>query len=369
VDFSSHLRDAESFSSLGAYDAAMGKERGAQRWNQTGTASVVVLRPALTFARARGVNVEVILGAMGLSSSSLDEFDRRITEAARCKAWIEAAEQAKDPFFGLHVAEHAPMGAFDVLDYSLSASSTFDDALGHILRFHRVICDAWAYHLERGDSVARLRRIERTPPVEAEANLAFLVLRGRQLTGVDLTPIEVCFPHAAPTDTSYFAALFRCPVRFGQPASEIVLPIKDLALPVLSANPGLKNILDRYMADLLAKLPRSESFVERVRSVVARTICGGRPTLHATADRLHASPRTVQRRLGEHGTSHKEVVDSVRRELGQRLVTEGRMSITEIAFLLGFTDVSSFGRVYRRWTGVSPSRVLPRRATLRRGRA
>jgi AraC-like DNA-binding protein len=72
---------------------------------------------------------------------------------------------------------------------------------------------------------------------------------------------------------------------------------------------------------------------------------------------LQASPRTVQRRLAEHGTSHLQVVDSVRRGLAERLVAEGRMSITEIAFLLGFADLGGFERMYRRWTGMSPSRA------------
>lgn len=69
------------------------------------------------------------------------------------------------------------------------------------------------------------------------------------------------------------------------------------------------------------------------------------------------SPRTLQRKLGESGTSHTDVIDSVRCEMGERLVSEKRLSITEIAFLLGFADVSSFRRSYKRWTGVSPAQA------------
>jgi AraC-like DNA-binding protein len=146
-------------------------------------------------------------------------------------------------------------------------------------------------------------------------------------------------------------------VRFGYASSEIVFAAKHLMLPIQSANPGLDRILVRYMDDLLARLPKSNSFVERARGVVAQTMCRGRPTLERTARDLRASPRTVQRRLAEHGTSHPQVVDSVRRGLAERLVDERRMSITEIAFLLGFADLGGFERTYRRWTGMSPSRA------------
>lgn len=311
----------------------------------------------LTFARTKGVDIEAVLTEIGMSPSALDEYDLRIPETSRCRAWNDAAARACDPSFGLHVAEHARIGAYDVLDHSLYFSTTLEEALDRIVRFHRVLCDAWAIHSEVVAGIARVRRIVQTPPHEVEAAFAFLVLRARELTGLPLAPQEVRFAHAAPPDASSHAALFRAPVRFGCAASELVFAASELTLPVKTANPDVLRVLDRYMTDLLARLPRGSSFVERVRAVVARALRGGRPTLRSTARALHASPRTVQRRLGEHGTSHMKVVHAVRRELAERLVAEGQMSITEIAFLLGFRDVSGFRRVYKRWTGVAPSRA------------
>jgi AraC-like DNA-binding protein len=327
-----------------------------ERWNASGTASAVMLRPMINYARSRGVEVEAVLHSIGLTLANLDEIDRRIPEAARCCVWVEVAEKAGDPFFGLHVAEQAHMGVFDVLDYSLYFSSTVDEAIDHIIRFHRVLCDGWAYKREGDDTCTRLRRVERTPRHEAEGNLAFLVLRARQLTGRELAPHEVRFPCEKPADTSLHVALFRSRLRFGWPASELAFDPKDLALPIKTANKGVEAILERYMSEMLERLPKSESFVEQVRAVVARTLCQGPPNLGKTARALHSSPRTVQRKLGEHGTRYSDVVDAVRRPLGERLVAQGNLSITEIAFLLGFVDVSGFRVAYKRWTGTSPSR-------------
>ncbi len=320
-----------------------------------------MLRPMIAYARTRGVDVETILRATGLSSAQLDEFDRRIPEGARCRAWVDVAEQAKDPFFGLHVAERVRVGAFDVLDYAMAFSSTVGEAIDHMIRFHRVLCDSWDYKLDVEGSNAHLRRVERTPRHEAEGNLAFLVLRARHATGCDIVPHQIRFPHGKPSDTSHHAALFRCPVRFGCPASEIVFDPATLALPNTTANEGVETVLVRYMNEMLERLPKTESFVEQVRAVVCRTLRHGPPDLGKTARALHASTRTVQRRLSEHGTRFSDVVESVRRPLGERLVAEGRLSITEIAFLLGFVDVSGFRAAYKRWTGTSPSRGRSRR--------
>ncbi len=238
--------------------------------------------------------MDAILERIGLSASALNEYDRRIPEASRARAWVEAAEQTRDPAFGLGVAEHAKMGAFDALDYSLYFSRNVGEAFEHVARFHRVLCDAWAFKFDVEACVGRVRRIERTPPPEAEAFFALLVVRARELSGVDLRPRGVTFAHPTPADTTRHDALFRCPVRFGSPDSEISFRTDDLALPIRTANAGVGDVLDRYMTDLLGRLPKSESFVDLVRSVVLRSLRGGRPALETTAKALHASPRTVR---------------------------------------------------------------------------
>ena len=326
-----------------------------------GTASVAVLRPVVTFARARGVDVAPILDEVGLTLPALDDRDLRIPEASRLRVWAELAARSGDPFFGLHMAaeylaKSSSIGAFDVLDYALYFSSTLRQFFERFIRFHRVFSDAWALKATVDGSVARYRRMERTPPPEAEAVFGFLVVRARALTSTKIAPREVCFAHRAPRDEAPYAALFRSPVRFGAPVPEIVFDATDLALPITTANPGVAAVLERYMSEMLERLPKSDSFVERVRSVVARKLCEGPPSLAKIARELHASPRTVQRKLDERGTRYSEVVDLVRHELGVRLVAEGRLSITEIAFLLGFEEVSGFRSVYKRWTGVPPSR-------------
>src|SRR6202044_3527038 len=105
---------------------------------------------------------------------------------------------------------------------------------------------------------------------------------GRQLTGADLSLREVGFAHAAPADITPHAELFRARLRFGSAANELVFAAKDLGLPVRTANPGLNKILVRYMTELLKRLPKDDSFIERARSAVAHRLVCGRPTLETT---------------------------------------------------------------------------------------
>jgi hypothetical protein len=128
---------------------------------------------------------------------------------------------------------------------------------------------------------------------------------------VEVVPCEVRFRHAAPADVKPYTALFRCPVRFGQPTNELRFPARDLALPIKTANVGLVGVLDRYMTEVMSRLPKGTTHHEHIRTIVADALRRGeRPSLQATARSLRASERTVQRRLGEHGTTHREVVES-----------------------------------------------------------
>jgi AraC-like DNA-binding protein len=315
----------------------------------------------LTYARSVGVDVDAIMASIDLTPAMLDEFDRRIPEASRLRAWVAASEQARDPAFGLRVARHVGIGVYDALDYALYFSDTLGQAICRLLRFYRVICDAWASEMTTDGGTARLRRLEKTHTAEADCVFASLLLRARALTGVEVVPREVRFEHAAPADPAPYRSLFGGPVRFGCHTTEIRFASRDLELPIATAHPGIERVLERYLSELVKRLPQTDSFAERVRAIVVRTLADGEATLASTARSLRASPRTVQRRLQAHGTTYAQVVDGARRDLAERLMDGRKLSTTEIAFLLGFGDVSGFRRARRRWSGVAhaPRRDSP----------
>jgi AraC-like DNA-binding protein len=319
------------------------------------TASVVSLKPLLGFARARGVDTTALLAQLGLELSNLDDIDRRISEFDKERLWHEVAIQAKDVAFGLHVAQFAPVGALDVLDYSLCYSATLGDAIDRILQFHRVLSDVCAFDLDTRGGVVHLRRTLETPERHSvEALCALVVLRARRITTRDISPRFVRFSHSRPSDTKQHTALFSCPVHFECATTELAFESADLMLPSSRADAGLVEVLDRHMRDLLDRLPHADEFIQAVHRAVAHALRGGRPTLASTARAIGATTRTVQRRLHERGITHRSVVDDVRRELAERLVGASRHPLTEIAFLVGFAELSGFQRTFRRWTGLSP---------------
>ena len=321
------------------------------------SASILLVRLVVATAARAGVPPEQILSAAGLTQSALEDADARVPYAAIQRAWDEAVRRTGDEAFALRAAENVAPGAFRVLDYLVRSSDTLRDAFLQIERYYRLIHDTVTVKLVETPVEARFiyeGTPEQVPGQAADLALSLAVLRGRSLTGASWSPRAVRFRHPAPRDDSPWKRLFGCPVEFSQDENALVLDPAHLQLHVATADPTLRAILDRHAEELLARLPKADDFVLQVRQRVASALSGGEPTLEAIASQLAITPRTLQRRLKEHGTTYQLLLEELRRELALRYLRDHGLEISEVAFLLGFSEPSAFHRAFRRWTGTTP---------------
>jgi AraC-like DNA-binding protein len=145
-------------------------------------------------------------------------------------------------------------------------------------------------------------------------------------------------------------------VRFDAPVSvAIELDAADLEHPVPQADRRLLPIVQRHLEERLASArDDEEDWLTSVRERIALEVCDGPPSIETVAARLALGVRTLQRRLGERGIVFKRMVDDVRRDLALRYLADGKSDLTEIAFLVGYSELSAFDRAFRRWTGSTP---------------
>jgi AraC-like DNA-binding protein len=329
------------------------------------TVSARIVAGIVAAAEAVGVEVAPVLRALEIDAAVLRDPDARIPIATEEALWDEMARRSGDPCFGLHAQGHIPPGTLDVLDYAVRSSANLRQAYENLVRYNRLVHDIAEFTLSVADGVARLTQHFRGDPRGAswqvtDYSLGGLVLVTRQLIGDDWNPIEVRMTHPAPGDPGPYRELFRVTPRFNCDANELAIDATLLERPVASADPLLHRVLRRHADALLEKLPRSEGIVEQVREILARSLCGGDPGIDAVARRLHMSPRTLQRRLAGADTSHQELLEAMRREMALRLLDEGGVAISEVAFLLGYSQPSAFHRAFRRWTGSTPAEFRSR---------
>lgn len=314
----------------------------------------------LGFSAGLGVPPDVLLRAADLDPALMTQAV--VPHRQVLRIWEEATRLSGDDDFGLHMAEWIIVQAearFDVLAFAMRSCPTLGDQYARMGRYIRLLHKETILALEASDDVARLvhgvvdhHRSLRQP---SEAMLAMMLLQGRRSIGEDFAPREVRFVHPRPARTTEHERIFRAPVHYGCPRDELVLDRALLERPQVHAEPRLLTLLARQLEALLQDVGKGHSVTGPIRRCMADGLIEGEPTLASVAKRLGLSPRTLQRRLRDEDTSFADLLADVRHELALQHLRNPEVSIQEAAFLLGFSDVSTFHRAFKRRAGVTPA--------------
>lgn len=326
--------------------------------NHTVAASSLV--GLLAYARAMRVPTERVLEGAGLTEKDLEGPEARIPEAATNHVWKALAEASRDADFGLHFAERMTVDAFDVVGHLVTRSRTLGEGLARVVAYSRILHDSGRIELERRGGGAVVfpgcRGLTHEFPRQiAEFAAASVLVLGSQATRAPLVARAVRFRHGAPPNVSEHVRIFGVVPEFDAPETEVELDGKELDRPIPGAETGLVTYLEAYARDVLARIPEENDIVTQVERAVTRGMSRGLPDMDTVATQLAMSTRTLQRRLAEAETTFQELVDSARRRYAERYLSDDRLAISEVAFLVGFSEPSNFHRAFRRWTGVTPA--------------
>ena len=319
--------------------------------------TVRALRPLLSGLTTLGYDPHAFLHTQGIGSHMLLDPDATVPMSACVGLLAEGARATGDDDVGLHVAEQAELGSFDVHFYAMVSSPTLGTAFERVCRYQRLIHESSQVRLEKSKDRAilshRLAGGMAAPRQTAELLLASWVRAGRVATQTMWNPTEVRFAHHAPRDVREHQRFFGAPVHFAASENALVLPAALLDLPCRGTDPTLLSILDRYAADRLL-VPPAQTFADRARIALSEELQAGPVTAQGLAARLNVSVRTLHRTLAAEGMSFKRLLDQLRLEIAERHLLDDRMSVAEIAFLVGFSELSAFHRAFKRWTGRTP---------------
>jgi AraC-like DNA-binding protein len=304
-----------------------------------------------------GVDSLTLLADAALEPLETYSRDARIELAKYARLWQLASDRSGDRGFVFRVARQSHADD-DALALACMASGTLGEALEVLARFVGLWTDGSLWQqtpFSGGASMAHLR-LDPSRPESAFSelfSLACLTATGRRLTATDWVPLEVCFRAAAPADLGHHQRFFRAPLRFGAERSEVRLSAQVLRLPMVKAEPAFASFFKRHAEEQLRLTASRSGLAGSIRTLL-KGQQGGRPSLQRTARELAMSERTLRRRLEAEHVGFKDLVEETQKERAVELLSRGQLSISEIAFLIGYSDVSTFHRAFRRWTGKTP---------------
>ena len=229
-----------------------------------------------------------------------------------------------------------------------------------LVRYKRLACPE-ELALEITDREARLRfhwvlAVDEHPPaLLVDATFASVIALGRRGVGkpARVRRLELTSRRAG---AALLTRYFGCEIHFGAPINVLILDRSALAEPFLTHNEDLLAALLPGLETALDELDVAPKLVDNVKAVIRRRMNGGRPGVEWVAEEVRMSTRTLQRRLGEAGTSYQALLDEVRREAARRLLADTDLNTGEVAFLLGFEELNSCTRAFHSWEGTTPGR-------------
>lgn len=323
------------------------------------THTILVRFPRLLVEKATllGLDRAELLLAAELSEAELEDLDARVPVVRYWKLWSAVVERSGDPALGIRLGSQFTIRLAGLVGYAMLHSSTVGHALARFIRYERIMEDTTYLSLERVKGRVHLS-IEEPVPLAGlrqaiECDLASIVACFREITGVPDLPAEVRLPYPRPGEIRLYREALGPSLSFDRPRATIVFENEHLELPVTARDDTLCHYLDEHAAVILEHLS-SSTFIDRVQRVLWHQLSEGRPTLQSVASALGMSARTLQRRLKEEELSFAELLDTFRERMAGMLLARRDLAIYEVAFLLGYSDPSTFFRAFRRWKGVSP---------------
>lgn len=323
-----------------------------------GTAIATAGRILWRMLEHRGIDPAPLFKEAGLDSECLDNPLVRYPGKEAHLAWTLASEVLDDPAFGLTIAQVWQPSDFHALGCAFMASATLRQALNRLIRYNAVVYDMISYSLDERNGRAILSynpvHGKLDEPAILEDTRWAVVLDGcRRVYGADLDPLEVTFWHSEPESAvDAFLAYFHCPLRFGEPVASMSFHAEVLDRPLPAANRELALTLDRSLSDYVAR--QHDDIISRTKSAISDYLPSGNVTIPMAATSLHMSPRNLQRKLSAEGTTYRDLVDIVRKELAESYLSDASFTLMEISYLLGFSSQAAFSRAFNRWTGLTP---------------
>jgi AraC-like DNA-binding protein len=291
-----------------------------------------------------------------LEAKSLDGPTARCSVTYTLRLWKIALAATGDPAFGLKVASHIKPTSFHAMSYGMSASSTLKEAFQRAQRYCHIVSDAVDYEFYLRGSEYHFIIAPTTDlgnePIDAVVGLYLRMCRS--LLGREYSPLRIEFRRSQPAKINDFLKLLRAPLLFDAPQTLLVFDRESIERPLDGGNPELARHNDAIALQYLSQLERDNIEV-RVREVLTQRLSRGEPSQEDIAELLNMSARTLQRKLGDRGTTYKEILDDTRRALALAYLSAPRHSVSDVTYLLGFSAGSCFTRAFRRWTGQSPS--------------
>ena len=312
------------------------------------------------FLQQRGIDAKTLYANAGLPTPELIDLETDLSGNAVAQLFDDASRAANDPCIGLAWAEAFPIGGTGLVGYLLLNSPTIGAAMGTVARYAVLFRQPMIVQFEENDDGGllwwRWPEALTAPFTQYGAfSLALFILRLRMVTEPKWEPLSVELQGEPLTCKEKVRQMLGPNVQFGSDRNAVQVDTMTLNTPIPTADPLLRPILEKLGEQLIAEAPALDDIASVVRNAILDILPLRRASLEDVATHLGLSGRTLQTRLAQALTTFESVLSETLKSRAEHLLRTTDLSLTDIAILLGFSELSAFTRASQRWFGRAPS--------------
>ncbi len=304
-----------------------------------------------------GYSRDFVSKLSGIDLSSLELQDSRLPLDDYQTLWKTALDITHNPALGLELGQIFNASKIGLVGHIIFNSESLEEGIKEYVRLFSIVNEAISLVFDTDEKYAYLRFIHLNPEYycipDMERSMVLSLYRGKTLFDSDIKWESVDFQHAQPSYIDKYQKVFDCPLHFNQSHCQIVFQRKYLELAPKQRNPYLSGAALEHANTVLKKLFR-RSYADKVKGLISQTIGTGEADVDHIANQLNTSRQTLYRKLKAEGVSFQGLLEDVRFTTAKDQLRNSDRQLSEIAFSLGFSDLSAFSRAFKRWSGVTP---------------
>ena len=309
--------------------------------------------------REAGVPLGPLLSKAGLTAEQIDDRKARLQVASQIRLLELAAEALHDDELGFHLARDFDLREVGLLYYVLASSQTIAEALSKAERYSRITNEGISLRFRaKNETAITLRYVDverRSDRQQIKFWLTSIVRLNRVLTNRRLVPSRVRVAHHRAATPAEVRSFLGCEIEYGSDVDEVAFPEAVRLMPVVSADHHLNELLVTYCEEALAhRRPGSVTLRSSVENAIAPVLPHGKARAEEIARQLGMSQRTFARRLSSEGLTFSDILDELKLDVAKCYLKNDELPISQIAWLLGYRELSAFTHAFRRWTGMTP---------------
>ncbi len=309
----------------------------------------------------RGLDANALLQRANITPSQLLDQRARISQSNSVQFWrLAEAACGHDPALAVEIAGQFNLRALGMLGMAWLASTSLREATRRLVRYYDLVSTIAVLRTQTEQDLVWLQ-YHASPAVLALTHDCWAGVVGKMCrsayTGAShqpFVPAAVRLGHPRNAGTELLAASLDCDIEVDAICTAVAFSAAQLDAPLPGGHPGMALSAEKILAATLAELSTGATN-SQVRAHLLTMLPSGQVSLAAVAERMHMTERTLQRRLEVEQFGFAELLQQTRLELAQNLLRDPAHDVQDVAFILGFAEISSFTRAFRRWTGRAPS--------------